>query len=758
MSNNNQNNKNNNPEDNNSGFSNEQNSFTTIFRIQAAEILEYSEYCGELKRLDYSSAEIIVQDKWRQKCGGIPMGCFLIAARKEAFDKGRKFNAEDATFVLLRVEGSCALHNDMDSDRVRTEAAKSVTGREDISWDSSSEGIDGFSKHAYSYGGIKCKVLGTFYFEPQNDQLILKFGSDIENFYSNHGLKVFKPNFKSLESIVNYTDISLVTDEESKKLHETSVNLGKIRYSSTFRPSKENPINANFEIHPSDMLSQRTMVFGISRSGKSNTVKTIIKAIHELCLKEDLSVGQVIFDYNGEYANKNVQDKCSIADLTNKAGERGIVYALNNHRDPSVRVLKFNFHVDQNLQMGKEQLNELLEAKEGVQYIDAFKAVSFDNNNLEDSSTRTRELRRRTVYRTLLIKLGLNAPSDLFPSRDLVSQAFYGAIEEVAKAIEEGRAIRPKSNSFKDDTLTKIKNYKCLRGIKNWGEAEIGAETLWEVLTEGRKIQIKRSTGPNLYQESTVFDEEEGNEENIETESKEGNKKGGKSKVPDFWNPIDVFLNDYTREKKHEWADGDLLALLEFRQRPGAQKHLREAKDQHNPYTITEYSDDIYREVSEGKLVVIDFSAGSEKSKINISTRIADKIFKGNLEVFNRGAVPPKIQVYIEEAHNLLSNIEKSEALTNIWVRMSKEGSKFGLGVIAITQEPSSLPPNILKNAPNWFISHLNNGDEINTISAYYDLADFAVSIRKCPDVGFTRVRTLSSPFSCPVQINKFTI
>ena len=117
---------------------------------------------------------------------------------------------------------------------------------------------------------------------------------------------------------------------------------------------------------------------------------------------------------------------------------------------------------------------------------------------------------------------------------------------------------------------------------------------------------------------------------------------------------------------------------------------------------------------------------------------------------------PPHVIIYAEEAHTLLPRSSEDDN-TNIWARIAKEGAKFNIGMVYSTQEPSSIQANILKNTENWFIAHLNNTDETNQISKFNDFKDFAGGIMNISEKGLVKMRTQSSYFTIPVQVDEFT-
>ena len=182
-------------------------------------------------------------------------------------------------------------------------------------------------------------------------------------------IKVYKPSAEALEAIVNFG-----IDKKS------SVKVGSVRYSSTNRKN-QGVSEVNVEIDPRDLIAQKTAVFGMTRTGKSNTTKIIAKSVFELRKLpdkkgQDIRIGQIIFDPNGEYANENTQDKDdktgaaqAIKNLwkiphNSKHGNPDDIkiYSLvENPDDPQRIIMKINFFDDKLIQIGKDLIDLKIE-------------------------------------------------------------------------------------------------------------------------------------------------------------------------------------------------------------------------------------------------------------------------------------------------------------------------------------------------------------------------------------------------------------
>ncbi|WP_133717494.1 ATP-binding protein [Methylocaldum gracile] len=656
-------------------------------------------FVGRPFYLDYENAQILVSDAWKHRVKGIPQGTFLLAF----------YNGEDGVdeAILLRALSPSKLPTDNDVVSSMIEYYKEGA---DISGRAGSERaskLDDFTRYEFSFSGLQCRVLGAFYKlkkkiiknAEEAEVETVEFGADLENFYSANNYSVYKATDAVLRKIVNQRDGSIVAGNENE------FKIGAVRYSSSrrFQSSIE---DVEVYISPQDFVGKRTAAFGMTRTGKSNTVKKIIEATAEISKKAPVKtlpntsdgrnpfsdegapsypIGQIIFDVNGEYANPNLQDEgTAIYELY-----KDDVIRYSVLEKPDFRVMKVNFYKE--IENGFDLIRGYLESKRITgDYVNNFIAVdlTIPENYLSDFSLRTRADRIKAAYLCCLFKAGFKVPSGFkvrFQGKDVINN-------KIGKnGIDPSKSV-------------------SLEEACNW------FEWVWK-----------------HYEENEYFVK-------------------------------------YEEEKGHEWADDDLKALLAFLtgfKKPGESQsvsgykkiRVKELHDLHTHVAEDSFEVEIPKLLRQGKIVIVDLSQGSPTVQTIFSERICQSVFAESMGRFVKNQPNNFIQFYFEEAHNLFPKKEDRD-LSQIYNRLAKEGAKLHLGMIYATQEVSSISSNILKNTQNWFIAHLNNEDELKELRKYYDFSDFIASLLKFSsgnDKGFVRMKTYTNPFVVPVQIDRFS-
>ena len=663
----------------------------TIKKLATVDIFKEARkpelFVGHPFAIDYEKAHILIADSWKKKVNGIPQGCFLLAFYEN--------EEEISEVLLLRALRPTKLPTDADVMSSMIEYYK-----DNLKTSGQNTQLDPFTKYEFSFSGLECRILGTFYKDINQN---IKFGADVENFYSAHHYDVYKPIDDVLGVIANLRDM------DKPESFENAIRIGKVRYSSSTR-FQSNINDVEVYIEPEDFFGKRTALFGMTRTGKSNTVKKIIEATTKISEKtknkikiagnafinpEDLlepfdkngfpklPIGQIIFDINGEYANPNLQDEgTAIFEKFEDTTKRYSTIVKT-----SFKVMKVNFY-NELLAGFSLILDHFRNAKETADYVNGFLAIDLEKPEDYDIdiSAQVRYDRKIAAYQCCLYRAGFKVP-------DKLNKIKFKGAKEINDLVKEGGLDPSTGISFNESVNWFIK--------------------VWDNYKE--------------------------------------------------W----PFFKKYNDQHGHEWADEELKAILVFltqHRTPGSQSivsgysKLKRLKDLHASESDVPFEEEIVNDMTDGNIVIIDLSQGDTEVQKLYSERICTAIFRNSANKFIENKPNNFIQFYFEEAHNLFPKKEDGD-LSQIYNKIAKEGAKLNLGLIYATQEVSSISANILKNTQNWFIAHLNNEDELKEIKKYYDFSDFAESLlRFCAnsDKGFVRMKSYSNPFVVPVQIDRF--
>ena len=167
---------------------------------------------------------------------------------------------------------------------------------------------------------------------------------------------------------------------------------------------------------------------------------------------------------------------------------------------------------------------------------------------------------------------------------------------------------------------------------------------------------------------------------------------------------------------------------------------------------------DIARELENGKIVIVDTSNFSGAVELLIGSLITTEVFNKYRHYKMNGKLDgkPVISVVLEEAPRVLGK-EVLEAGHNIFSTIAREGRKFKVGLVAITQLPSLIPRQILANMNTKIILGIEMKPERQAIieSASQDLSDDDRNIASL-DKGEALVTSNFAKFALPVKIPLF--
>ena len=406
-------------------------------KLELARDIEKMRFVGYVLDLGYDKAKIITSDPYKLAVGGIPRGSFLIMTPNN-------INDLPSHFTLLRVTGVSPTPLTMQVQQTYFELHKK-----------SMPDLDVWTQGELQWGALDCDVLGMFYIDPI-DSAKIAYSGDVNNVVSAHRYRVFSPDEYLLKVIVN----GMVKPENQFE-------IGQLRTMECGMIGNEEPFKIGVNISMRDFKGCRTAMFGKTRLGKSNVVKLIAKGMLE-STEKDKSVGQLIFDINGEYANDNPQD--GNKSLRSAFEKRCVVYALTPRAGTPSRPLRFNFYEQPSAAI--QVISSMLSTQGNLaQYIKNFTTVPLTPKDEFDDlppNEKTRALRKIQIFWAILTKAGFT------PNERSIRSAGWNA----------GRDFNPQFNA-------------ALRQAIYDNEVPAAPSNLSELKTELERLQLFKKDNPN---------------------------------------------------------------------------------------------------------------------------------------------------------------------------------------------------------------------------------------------------------------------
>lgn len=335
-------------------------------------------FVGYVLELGYDSAKIITSDPYKLAVGGIPRGSFLIMTPTNS---GKTL----PHFTLLRVTGVSPTPLSNQVQQTYFELHKKSMPELDI-----------WTQGELQWGALDCDVLGMFYADPI-DSNKLAYSGDVNNVVSAHRYKVFSPDEQLLKIIVN----GMVKNDQK-------VTIGNLRTMECRLTSSNALPNIPTEISMRDFKGSRTAMFGKTRLGKSNVVKLIASGMLR-ATDTDNSVGQIIFDINGEYANDNPQD--GNKSLRSAFPERCVVYALTQRSGTPSSPLRLNLYEqpDSSIDILASMLAQDNKSSNYIRSFSSVRLPSIDGIQQLKDNEKIRAVRKIQFFWAILHKAGFKA-------------------------------------------------------------------------------------------------------------------------------------------------------------------------------------------------------------------------------------------------------------------------------------------------------------------------------------------------------------
>lgn len=560
----------------------------------------------------------------------------------------------------------------------------------------------------------------------------------------------FYPNVRSMPSVTTMR-VAIPSSDFMSRLFQSAVGksedgrlaafeIGTLKY-GTFPEYTEKYYSGKdtvpVQFNAANLLRKRTGIFGKSGYGKSNTVKTVIG----MMASQFPDCGQLIFDTNGEYALENDQND-GFMDIFYDAGIRGrtVLYTARKVHDEkkqkfgsdSFKPLRFD--VFENISASIDIIVSNLAGGTPPMYIQAW---INESQGVENQQELFSNVKNKGIVWGLWFKACKDA--GLVPLNDQtsvcqlqVSKKFLNEMVNLgADDIEEGledenQQEEEKANTF--DSLSPEQQKELL-------------QSLGILRTKDNKFITKTIDTMAMY----------GDWYYQELKRKEKKKKDGESGTDADQGASSVkgyteLINYYRR----------LYQLKAYNIGNGSDGEKKGAKS-------ISLGESVWQDLLAKKIVMIDLASVPGNVAKSISEQIAANLLTKASNLFGDSEQIDRFRnfdvlCFIEEAQNYLSP-EQVKTGSGIYERLAKEGRKFHIGLVFVTQQPSAIDESITSQTENIIAMHMSNGADTGMLNRIKDKFD-DLTCKFLKDEAQQGLAYLYAephqPFVLPAQIHRF--
>lgn len=164
----------------------------------------------------------------------------------------------------------------------------------------------------------------------------------------------------------------------------------------------------------------------------------------------------------------------------------------------------------------------------------------------------------------------------------------------------------------------------------------------------------------------------------------------------------------------------------------------------------------ILDELAEGKVVLVDVSGLGSTEEVLVASYLTRRVLEDWQEAFLQGHERrrrlPVVAIALEEAQRVLSASKDRE--TNVFPRVAREGRKFGVGLLAVSQQPKLVDDELLSQFNTFFVLGLADERDRNILrsSAKQDLSALGPEIQTLMP-GECLLANLAAPFAVPAAV-----